>query len=937
MALSFKVLKIAKSTSTAVPFDVAYTGAGFQPKAGLFIAVLKSGDGFAEGYDLSYGFSDGTNHRNTAQRSLDAAATSDCGGATRNDCCISFVDDAAATIIRASVKQWDSDGFTLTYAQNTATACDIYCYLWGGSDITNVTVGTASLPTAAGNFDTTGLGYTVTEGNGALFTMHTGATTVGTAVKGSGGILSAGWAISSTKEGSLSIASESGRTTSDTWRYQRADKCWVDLAETTGAISSEGEFVSWISDGFTLNATTTILNERLYYMVIKGGNWDADTFNLSGTGNASVTSMSFTPAGELMMSYGTTTQTVPQSHNRLGFGGANSTTSRGSIFVGDTDAAADEITAQRSLSTRMFNMATEALTATSSTSHVEIDFVSHNSNGFTYNKATNSGTLGTIEMLWIAFGSSAALTRVEKQNTFLYNIVGRTSKQNTLKYHVIGRTSKQNTLRYNIRQLVSKPNTLRYNIIGRIKKPNTLRYNILGRVSKLNILRYNILARVSKLNTLRYNIRLQVSKSNTYKYNILGRISKLNTLRYNIIGRVRKPNTFLYRIMGRVSKPATLRYNILGRVSDSTTLRYNILGRTSKASSYLYNIRGRISKPNIFRYNIFVQVKKLNTFKYNILTRVSKPTTFLYNILAALSRVSKPTTYKYNIVGRTAKPTTYRYNVLQLAKKPITYRYNILSRISKSNTFKYNILQRVSKPNTFIYNLIASLARIQKAATFKYNIIARTSRPTTYRYSILNRISKPNTLRYNILSRVQKPNTFRYNILGLVSKATTYRYNIFGRISKQISFIYNILGELPPGGAQFSGQGGISQKLKRTYRPRQETVPPRRIIAIIYIKSRREFSIAVIYTKTRLAVQVKRNFMPLKVGFAPLPIKETPKATPRIFYTKSTGTLKAASLITKTRGTFNIKRLSTRYYLDEEAKFGMLRKLMKIYDMFRSL
>lgn len=321
----------------------------------------------------------------------------------------------------------------------------------------------------------------------------------------------------------------------------------------------------------------------------------------------------------------------------------------------------------------------------------------------------------------------ADLTRVEKQNTFIYNIVGRTQKPYTYKYHIVGRVSKANTFKYHILTRVSKLNTFLYNIRARVSKLNTLRYNIIGRVSKQNTFRYNIVGRTQKASTFIYNISVRVAKASTFRYNLVGRVTATRTFIYNIFGRVQKPNTFRYNIIQRTSKANTFRYNVLQRVTKNNTFLYHIFGRVSKTNTFRYNIFGRVSKASTFLYNIFGRVSKPTTFKYNILGRVSKLNTFIYNIAAGeLTRVSKAITYRYNIIARTSKQSTFIYNIIGRIQKPTTYRYHITARVSKPNTFLYSITSRVQKANTFRYNIIG---RVRKATTFIYNIFAEVLVP----------------------------------------------------------------------------------------------------------------------------------------------------------------------------------------------------------------
>jgi hypothetical protein len=376
----------AKSTSTGVPVSQPVTGVGFQPKAlWLWGTAVTANAAYNADHLFHYGFSDGTTHASTSGNDQDAQADAVNTVSTfRNDSIVTIVNPAGNTVLaRASVSSFDSDGFTLSWAVNNATAYIIHYFAVAGTDITNAKVINTTVGTVAtGNKAYTGVGF---QGNflNALIGFEDPSVQSVNAVSG----LGAGWgqwigaATSATKRWTLGISSESAASAADTYATFQNDKCLTSHSFATGTTDMEADFVSWGSDGFTLNYADAPANtnQLLSFIVIKGGEWDCGDFaGQNDTNNQTITTATTTatPKGLMMFSKGDATTdsgTATEANARLSIGGADGALNQGCIWTGDQDAGTNMITAHISLVDALIRTATEAATHTSSTNTGEFD------------------------------------------------------------------------------------------------------------------------------------------------------------------------------------------------------------------------------------------------------------------------------------------------------------------------------------------------------------------------------------------------------------------------------------------------------------------------------------------------------------------------------------------------------------------------------------
>lgn len=316
----------------------------FTPKA---IIVYSDGNNVdntvSDHYQWIQGFSDGTNHSCSCISSDDADAISDTSTTFWDNSVFVRVDDLNNNnVVSRATCSFSTNKVTFTWAVNNTEATYIHIIAYGGSDITNVKVGSGQIGvSASGTKDYTGLGFNPSgNGNSVLFLLENWHTTANNnTVVGNVGKLSFGCAVSSTKRWCVANALEDAQDPSDTWRYYSDTICAVDIS-ISGNVNGYADFSAWITDGFRLNWTETgtlTSTVGLSYLVINGGNWDAGTLTSPGaaTGNVdTAVSVNSQPIRGLMI-----------TSAEIGSAFANTAMDNAIINVGATDGINNSVIA----------------------------------------------------------------------------------------------------------------------------------------------------------------------------------------------------------------------------------------------------------------------------------------------------------------------------------------------------------------------------------------------------------------------------------------------------------------------------------------------------------------------------------------------------------------------------------------------------------------
>ena len=282
--------------NTGTPnYTQSVTGVGFQPKAIIFWSTdsLASGSTLGTGVRGSFGFADGTNGFVMAVAEDDAAGTANNAKGFTNEAMRLFSAATPTTDAIFTVTTLGTDGFTVTWSDSPAAATSIIHWMaFGGNLLTNVISKQFTMTTGAGNKAYTGVGF---QPDFAIFITQC-QTTLGTSVSLS---FSLGMAKSSSNRYAYHASSTDGVAANNPKKSMVAnDRCMLNL-DTSGVIRLACDFVSFDSDGFTINQITNSVSTPIFAgLFFKGGNYilgdstrptastnEQKTFSISGVTN----------------------------------------------------------------------------------------------------------------------------------------------------------------------------------------------------------------------------------------------------------------------------------------------------------------------------------------------------------------------------------------------------------------------------------------------------------------------------------------------------------------------------------------------------------------------------------------------------------------------------------------------------------------------------
>jgi len=386
-----------KRTSTGT--DVISHSLGETPKIIILWTTAQTSTGFATEYIYSMGFSDTSSNRGIGMSSEDAQTMSDTSKVTRTTDIMLILTENGVNEAQAAISAESSTNFTVNWTLNNGGADIIHYMLFAGDDITDFEVRGFTANTTTGN-QTITTANSPTDGYDFFMFLTTEGDDVNLTVNGQIGI---GFATSASNEAAMVVCSENNRGTADTGRFQKTDRCILQLVTNNAtAVDAEAEFVSKTSTDFTINwvdapATASIIQ----YMAIKGGNHHVNSFTQrSGTGTQEITDAGFQPEGYMLASFCRTSNASPVDHNILSFGGTDGTTegvcaARDEDNVGTTAADTNESSA-------------DVFRSISPTADTVIDEANHDamlSTGFRLNFTTSANL---DQIFYWAFGTGAA-------------------------------------------------------------------------------------------------------------------------------------------------------------------------------------------------------------------------------------------------------------------------------------------------------------------------------------------------------------------------------------------------------------------------------------------------------------------------------------------------------------------------------------------------
>lgn len=337
-------------TTDTLSTTKAVSGLGFQPKALRFywVGLQSATDAVSETVNerRGVGFAvSASSRRSIGTFAQDTAATSNCGGAARNDCVVCTTDGAGASDGRLDISSIDSDGFTLIVDDVTPANITVFWEAWGGSDIQVAVVGDIAEPAATGTQNYSVTGFTSDGANQVVMLAGCQSTAALNTDSATDSGLHVGFA-TGTGANQVTVCgnSDDASVTMDTDGYCQDGQCLSMIPIAGGTAVAYASLSAWGTDQFTLNwgarATT---DRRTAFLAIKGGNWTSGSYTINGgtlNATATVSGLPYAPIGLSLVGKMTQEQTANTATNEdmISLGSGSSTTDRRSMGIRDENA-----------------------------------------------------------------------------------------------------------------------------------------------------------------------------------------------------------------------------------------------------------------------------------------------------------------------------------------------------------------------------------------------------------------------------------------------------------------------------------------------------------------------------------------------------------------------------------------------------------------------
>ncbi len=395
MALSAKVGNFALNTSTG---NQAVTGVGFQPKLVLFFGSMNTADGIVVDFNLVIGAATSSTARGHASiNDEDAVGTSDSSRTIFTNSCLRMLvpGSASSYLVIADFVSMDSDGFTINISNAPGSAYRIGYLALAGSDLTNVKVGSFTTPASTGNNATTGVGF---QPDGVLFFANGDILETDT----NSAAFGLGFAVSTSQRAWTSLATPRSKITTETFRRQGTDGCIAYMDHDGSSVEVHADFVSFDTDGFTLNFDATISGDGIIYVALKGGQYAVGNLTTqTSTGNFSETGVGFQGSAGLFASFCNPASGSIIAGLEMSLGIVTSSTERFVVGGLSEDAQGTTDTDQFQDDGLVYGNYDHAQTLEGSA-----DFVSWDSDGFTLNQVDADPTAGN-EVIYLVIGEDA--------------------------------------------------------------------------------------------------------------------------------------------------------------------------------------------------------------------------------------------------------------------------------------------------------------------------------------------------------------------------------------------------------------------------------------------------------------------------------------------------------------------------------------------------
>lgn len=482
MTIEVKTFSFDKSDSVSTPFNQTVTIPGMTTTPKVIILFASAVTNMSDGYRNSMGFADTTTEfqRAVGWSTQDAVSTSNSARVNSDQNIFRAIGDGGAEHVSLELTSVATGQFTVTYTANTATSTyPIHGIALGGTDVTNVHVGSFNSLTTTGTQDITAPGWTPD----MLFFMSAGTgTTLNTPVDGAR--IGFGAASSNAKRSTSTVASRDNVGTSSTGRKDAVDKC-LQILEVVGNVTSlslEADLSQKLATGFRLSySIAPATAQTIFYLAIKGGAWDVSTStSATSTGNQTVTTP-FQPKGLISWSVRANDANF-NSHNIWNFGVASSSTAERSISTYDTNGVSPTINARSATETSVIRHITATSTGSSSTVTREAQLQSFNSTNFIINWSTASTTPAFMHNI-IVSDTSAAIPE-----TITTTTIGKYDKRILIKHEAIGKYSHGGVVTVGpITQQYDIIGPIRHEAIGKYEKRALIKHEVIGKYHKANV------------------------------------------------------------------------------------------------------------------------------------------------------------------------------------------------------------------------------------------------------------------------------------------------------------------------------------------------------------------------------------------------------------------------------------------------------------------
>lgn len=343
MALDVAVGSFGISTSAAGATVEVNASPSVSPKAAIFwwtgnVNATDSasshdhsrGIGFTTGCSGSYGI---------VTRSMHNAPTGDTLNAQRASAVFTYT-TAPAVEGAADLASLDADGFTLSITNDFPNNYQIHYLVLGGSDITDVASGSFIMNTAVGEQEVA-VGFNP---DIVILLSSTGISTLPRVSTGEG--LSFG---AMKPNGEQAVLMGHGRdvsATMDTYYYCNDLECMA-VPVNNGTLSSRHSTASaWVSNGFTINRLEGTLAYNVFYLAIKGGQWDIGSASTQTDTTTAITcTTGFQTRGAMICSSASNenAQDAAGGDDRWTMGAFQAASSRVAGAILDQDGVADSI------------------------------------------------------------------------------------------------------------------------------------------------------------------------------------------------------------------------------------------------------------------------------------------------------------------------------------------------------------------------------------------------------------------------------------------------------------------------------------------------------------------------------------------------------------------------------------------------------------------